>query len=42
LGATSGQAVEAWTRNGVAHKWRPVLDKKFGPGFRKSLNGLLV
>ena len=42
LGATSGQAVEAWTRNGVAHKWRPVLDKKFGPAFRKSLNGLMA
>ncbi len=31
LGATSGQAVEAWMRNGVAHKWRPVLDKKLIP-----------
>jgi hypothetical protein len=32
LGAPSGPAVEAWVRNGVAHKWRFV----FGSRFRKS------
>jgi hypothetical protein len=42
LGDVSGPAVQAWANNGVAHKWRPVLDKKFGPAFRKSLNDLLV
>jgi hypothetical protein len=42
LGDVSGPAVQAWANNGVAHKWRPVLDKKFGPAFRKSLNDLVV
>jgi len=42
LGAPSGPAVQMWRVNGVAHKWRPVLEKKFGAAFRKSLNGLLV
>jgi hypothetical protein len=42
MGAPSGPAVEAWSRNGVAYKWRPELDRKFGAAFRKSLNGLLV
>lgn len=42
LGVPNGPAVQAWARNGVAHKWRPVLEKKFGTAFRKSLNGLLV
>lgn len=37
LGAPSGPAVQGWRVNGVAHKWRPMLDKKFGAGFRKSL-----
>ena len=37
IGAPSGPAVQAWRRNGVAHKWRPVLDKKFGAAFRKKL-----
>jgi hypothetical protein len=35
LGASSGPQVEAWTRNGVAYKWRPILDDKFGLAFRK-------
>lgn len=42
LGVSSGPAVQMWRVNGVAHKWRPVLEKKFGAAFRKSLNGLLV
>jgi len=42
LGDVSGPAVQAWANNGVAHKWRPVLDKKFGPAFRKSLSDLIV
>jgi hypothetical protein len=37
LNAPSGPAVQAWRKNGVAHKWRPVLDKLFGAAFRKSL-----
>lgn len=41
IGAPSGAAVEAWRRNGVAHKWRTVLDRKFGAGLRKSLNASL-
>jgi len=40
--APSGPAVEAWSRNGVAYKWRPELDRKFGAAFRKSLNDLVV
>lgn len=39
LGAPSGAAVEAWTRNGVAHKWRPMLERKFGASMKKSLSG---
>jgi hypothetical protein len=35
LGASSGPQVEAWVRNGVAYKWRPILDDKFGLAFRK-------
>jgi hypothetical protein len=42
LGVSSGPAVQMWKVNGVAHKWRPVLDKKFGAAFRKSLNDLIV
>ena len=37
LGAPSGPAVQGWRVNGVAHKWRPVLEKKYGSSFRKSL-----
>jgi hypothetical protein len=37
LGAPSGPAVQGWRVNGVAYKWRPILDKKFGPAFKKSL-----
>jgi hypothetical protein len=40
--APSGPAVQMWKVNGVAHKWRPVLDRKFGAAFRKSLNDLVV
>jgi len=42
LGVPSGPAVQMWRVNGVAHKWRPVLEKKFGLAFRKSLNDLVV
>lgn len=42
LGALNGPAVQMWKVNGVAHKWRPVLDKKFGAAFRKSLNDMVV
>jgi hypothetical protein len=42
LGASSGPAVQAWLVNGVAYKWRPVLEKKYGLAFRKSLNELIV
>jgi hypothetical protein len=42
LGAPSGPAVQAWLVNGVAYKWRPVLEKKYGLAFRKSLNELIV
>jgi len=42
LGVPNGPAVQAWVRNGVAHKWRPVLEKKFGAAFRKSLSDLVV
>ena len=37
LNAPSGPAVQAWRKNGVAHRWRPDLEKKFGTAFRKSL-----
>lgn len=37
INAPSGPAVQAWRKNGVAYKWRPVLDQKFGAAFRKSL-----
>lgn len=39
IGAPSGAAVEAWRRNGVAHKWRPMLERKFGASMKKSLSG---
>jgi hypothetical protein len=42
MGAPSGPAVQAWLVNGVAYKWRPVLDKKFGAAFRKTLNDLVA
>lgn len=42
LGVTSGPAVQMWRVNGVAHKWRPVLEKKFGLAFRKSLQELVT
>lgn len=42
LGVSSGPAVQMWRVNGVAHKWRPVLEKKFGAAFRKSLNEMLL
>jgi hypothetical protein len=42
LGVPNGPAVQAWRVNGVAHKWRPVLDKKFGAAFRKTLSDLVV
>jgi hypothetical protein len=42
LGASSGPAVQAWLVNGVAYKWRPVLEKKYGLAYRKSLNELIV
>jgi hypothetical protein len=41
LGVPSGPAVQMWRVNGVAHKWRPVLEKKFGLAFRKHLNELI-
>ncbi len=41
LGVPSGPAVQMWRVNGVAHKWRPVLEKKFGLAFRKHLNDLI-
>jgi hypothetical protein len=37
LGVSSGPAVQMWRVNGVAHKWRPVLDRMYGTAFRKSL-----
>ena len=37
LKAPSGPAVQAWRKNGVAHRWRPYLEKRYGPAFRKSL-----
>ena len=40
--APSGPAVQMWKVNGVAHKWRPVLEKKFGAAFRKSLSDLIA
>jgi hypothetical protein len=42
LGVPSGPAVQMWRVNGVAHKWRPVLEKKFGAAFRKSLSDLIA
>ena len=42
IGAPSGPAIQAWLINGVAYKWRPALDKRFGAAFRKSLNDLVV
>lgn len=33
-----GPAVQRWPQIGVPHKWRPILDQKFGTAFRKSLN----
>jgi hypothetical protein len=42
LGASSGPAVQAWLVNGVAYKWRPVLEKKYGLAFRKSLSELIA
>ena len=42
LGVPNGPAVQMWRVNGVAYKWRPVLEKKFGAAFRKSLNDVLV
>lgn len=42
IGAPSGPAVQMWRINGVAHKWRPVLEQKFGAAFRKSLQKLLT
>ncbi len=38
IGAPSGPAVQAWLINGVAFRWRPALDKRFGAMYRKSLN----
>jgi hypothetical protein len=37
LGATSGPAVNAWLKNGVAYKWRPRLDDVYGAAYRKHL-----
>jgi hypothetical protein len=42
LGVPNGPAVQMWRVNGVAHKWRPVLEKKFGAAFRKSLSNLVI
>ena len=42
LGVPNGPAVQMWRLNGVAHKWRPVLEKKFGAAFRKSLSNLVI
>lgn len=42
LGAPSGPSVQMWRVNGVAHKWRPVLEKKYGLAFRKSLQELVT
>ena len=41
LGDVRGPAVQAWAKNGVAHKWRPVLEKEFGRDFRKHLKELV-
>lgn len=30
LGANSGAVVQMWTKNGIPHKWRPILIEKFG------------
>lgn len=32
-----GPAVQAWQRNGVAHRWRPALEQKYGLAYRKSV-----
>ena len=40
LGVSSGPAVQMWRVNGVAHKWRPVLDRMYGQAFRKSLKAV--
>jgi hypothetical protein len=40
LGAPSGPAVQMWRVNGVAHRWRPVLDRIYGASFRKSLKAV--
>lgn len=40
LGVSSGPAVQMWRVNGVAHKWRPVLDRLYGASFRKSLKAV--
>lgn len=37
MGASSGPAAQMWRVNGVPHKWRPVLDEKFGRQYRKKL-----
>jgi hypothetical protein len=42
LGVPNGPAVQMWRVNGVAHKWRPVLEKKYGAAFRKSLQELVT
>ena len=42
IGAPSGPAVQAWLINNVAYKWRPVLEKKYGAAFRKSLSNLVI
>jgi hypothetical protein len=42
LGVPNGPAVQMWRVNGVAHKWRPVLEKKYGAAFRKSLSNLVI
>jgi hypothetical protein len=35
--APSGPAVQMWKVNGVAHKWRPVLEKQVWRGLPKVL-----
>lgn len=37
-----GPAVQHWTKNGVPHKWRPVLDEKFGEAFRAWMNAQTI
>ena len=35
IGAPSGPAVLAWSRNGVAYKWRPAMERVYGEAYEK-------